>query len=85
MIFEFHTISSYFQFGMREGHHSLTGRSIEDIGIPDSFGHAYSLDLYTFSNLLTQEGIEDIGIPDTFGHAYTLDLYTFSTYLLRKV
>ena len=39
---------------------------IEDIGIPDTFGHAYTLDFYTFSHLLTQEGIEDTGIPYNF-------------------
>ena len=41
----------------------LTQEGIEDIGIPDTFGHAYSLDFCIFSHLLTQEGIEDTGIP----------------------
>ena len=57
---------------------------ILDIGISDTFGLAYSLDFYTFSNLLTQEGIEDIGIPDTFGHAYSLDFYIFSHLLTQE-
>ena len=50
---------------------------IEDIGIPDTFGHAYTLDFYTFSHLLTHEGIEDTGIPYNF--VYML-LYDFGCY-----
>ena len=50
---------------------------IEDIGIPDTFGHAYTLNFYTFSHLLTQEGIEDTGIPYNF--VYML-LYDFGCY-----